>query len=68
VILGATKLSQLEDNFGALKCATNIDPTVLSAIEAVLDNAPLVHDASLIASLASKNASVDWNPNPSLKA
>lgn len=67
VILGATKLSQLEDNFGALKCATNIDPTVLSAIEAVLDNAPPV-DASLIVSLASKNAAVDWNPNPSLKA
>ena len=59
VILGATKLSQLEDNFGALKCATRISASVMEQIEAVLDNAPVVG-----APIPVPKTPVDWNPNP----
>ena len=59
VILGATKLSQLEDNFGALKCATRMGASVMDQIEAVLDNAPVVG-----APIPIPDTPVDWNPNP----
>ena len=40
VILGATKVEQLEDNFGALKLLDKLTPEVMEEIEGILDNAP----------------------------
>lgn len=54
VILGATKLHQLEDTFGAMHVASELlDDIVMQEIEDVLDNKPEVRK--------------DWNPNKSLK-
>lgn len=57
VILGATKQSQLADNFGALSCATRLDNNVLHSIEEVLKNAP-------VAGQTGQEPTIDWNPNP----
>lgn len=40
VILGATKLEQLEENLGAAEAADKLDEDVLEAIEGILDNHP----------------------------
>ncbi|KAK0661643.1 putative voltage-gated potassium channel subunit beta [Cercophora samala] len=40
VILGATKIEQLENNIGALKLLEKLTPDVLEEIEGVLDNKP----------------------------
>ena len=53
VILGATKLHQLEDTFGALHVASDLlDGATMDEIEGVLGNKP--------------DAERDWNPNKSL--
>jgi len=51
VILGATKLHQLEDSFGSLAVVERLDTATMAEIDSILANAP---------------AGVrDWNPNPS---
>ena len=40
IILGASRLSQLEDNLMALDVADQITPDMLAAIETILDNKP----------------------------
>ncbi|KAF4468443.1 voltage-gated potassium channel subunit beta-3 [Fusarium albosuccineum] len=40
VILGATKVEQIEDNIKALKLVEKITPEILEEIEKILDNAP----------------------------
>lgn len=40
VILGATKVAQIEDNIGALKLLPKLTPDVMEEIEKILDNAP----------------------------
>eukprot|EP00455_Lapot_gusevi_P029848 TRINITY_DN319_c0_g2_i1.p1 TRINITY_DN319_c0_g2~~TRINITY_DN319_c0_g2_i1.p1 ORF type:complete len:344 (+),score=114.61 TRINITY_DN319_c0_g2_i1:58-1089(+) len=40
VILGASKLSQLEDNLGAIKVLPRLTPEVVARIEQILDNKP----------------------------
>lgn len=40
VILGATKVEQLEDNFGALKLLDKLTPELMEDIEKILDNKP----------------------------
>ncbi|KAG9829629.1 Aldo/keto reductase, partial [Aureobasidium melanogenum] len=40
VILGATKVEQLEDNFGALKLLDKLTPELMEEIEKILDNKP----------------------------
>lgn len=40
VILGATKVEQIEDNMGALKLIPKLTPEVLEEIEGILDNKP----------------------------
>ena len=51
VILGATKISQLEDNFGALRVAQDLlSQEVMEEIEIILGNKP--------------SSIQDWNPNP----
>ncbi|KAI5211125.1 Aldo/keto reductase [Aureobasidium subglaciale] len=40
VILGATKVEQLEDNFGALKLLEKLTPEIMEEIEKILDNKP----------------------------
>ncbi|KAG4217627.1 hypothetical protein PC116_g33893, partial [Phytophthora cactorum] len=40
VILGATKVEQIEDNVKALKLVDKLTPDVLEEIEKILDNAP----------------------------
>jgi aryl-alcohol dehydrogenase-like predicted oxidoreductase len=40
VILGATKISQLEENIGALEAYKLIDETIMKRIENVLQNRP----------------------------
>ncbi|KAG9561152.1 hypothetical protein KCU77_g17585, partial [Aureobasidium melanogenum] len=40
VILGATKVEQLEDNFRALKLLDKLTPELMEEIEKILDNKP----------------------------
>jgi len=40
VILGATKVAQIEDNVGALKLVSKLTPEVMEDIEKILDNKP----------------------------
>lgn len=40
VILGATKVSQIEDNCGAMKLIPKITPEIMQKIEDVLANKP----------------------------
>ncbi|KAF5022704.1 hypothetical protein F66182_5252 [Fusarium sp. NRRL 66182] len=40
IILGATKVEQLEDNFKALKLVEKLSPEVVEEIETILDNKP----------------------------
>lgn len=40
VILGATKVSQIEDNIKALKLLPKLTPEVMEEIEKILDNKP----------------------------
>jgi aryl-alcohol dehydrogenase-like predicted oxidoreductase len=40
VILGATKVSQIEDNMKALKLLPKLTPEVMEEIEKILDNKP----------------------------
>lgn len=40
VILGATKVEQIEDNVKALKVLDQLTPDIIEEIEKVLDNAP----------------------------
>lgn len=40
VILGATKVAQIEDNVGALKLVEKLTPEVMEDIEKILDNKP----------------------------
>lgn len=40
VILGATKVEQIEDNLGALKLIEKLTPDVMEEIEGILDNKP----------------------------
>ena len=40
VILGASRVSQLEDNLGSLNALENLTPDVMDRIEAIVDNKP----------------------------
>ena len=40
VILGATKVKQIEDNCGAIQMVPKITPEVMEEIEKILDNKP----------------------------
>lgn len=52
VILGATKISQIEDNLGALDCLKMLDLATMREIDDAIGNKPA--------------PAKDWNPNPSV--
>jgi hypothetical protein len=48
-------LEQLQENFGALHVMTQLTPSVMAAIDAALDNAPLDMEKDFVAASMASN-------------